>query len=198
MFLYLEDKEVKITEAGMREPTVIELWNSDKRSRSKPFFHKCMTYIYFMYKPDGDYKNLTPSRRLEKSLEQAGLSFNQIDGNKRLKAVIDEYIDQTTTLNMRLYEAIKQDVEDIIERIKNVPSTRKVKFETKHTTLVEGKEIEIPIKTWVDVDNWEEKSKAVKNAEQLIDFEDRIRKKVMKDSLIKRSNKRMFDGKSSK
>ena len=78
-FLYVEDEEVKITPDGMMMPEVKELYNSDKRER-KAFFKKCITYIYFVYNPNGPYKykslesrkKMTCSRHIKSSLPNSG------------------------------------------------------------------------------------------------------------------------------
>lgn len=196
--LYLtEEGEIKITDEGMQLPTVRELWNSDKRSMSKPFFFKCMTYIYWMYKKDGEYRNHPYKKRRELAEQHAKDSWKIFEENTRVKAVVNTYLENQLTLTERLYENIKRDIADCIEHLASIPIKRKIK-ETIEIDDVDnqGNNIKRKIKIDLEIDNSIEKSKALDLAEKLVEKEESLRKKIVKDQQSTRQG-RLFDGREN-
>ena len=194
--LYLEKERVQITEEGMMLPEVKEIWNRDKHS-AKPYFNKVITYLFWMYKKDGEYQNHPIKRRMELAGNMAGVNPKDMEDCPHIRKLISAYVENETTLTERLYLGIKKDINDILEYVKDIPFVVKEKVEVdvdvpkfagstdtvKHTIKVE-----------VEVDNTEKKWKAMERADKLIDFEEKIRKKVIKEAQLKRSGEtRKFD-----
>jgi hypothetical protein len=86
---YLDKEEVKITDEGMCFDEVKELYNTDKQNSSKPYFKKCITYIYWAYKKDGEYKYQLPTRRKELSAKKANCNWKEIEGNILVKILLN-------------------------------------------------------------------------------------------------------------
>lgn len=190
MFLYLENSEVKITKEGMLHKEVKDLYNVDKRNESKPFFFKALTYIYWAYKKDGEYRYKYLSDRRRLAAEHACDDVKKFEEHEKIKSVIKLYIDLQTTLTERLYLGLKNDYENLVERIKNIPTTRKIKFDTVIEVNGELQKVE----KLVEIDNWKEKSEAITMSEKLIEWEEKLRKKLYKEEQEKKSNNgRLFD-----
>lgn len=194
--LYLENEEIKITEEGMQLSEVQDVYKDDKHS-GKPYFKKVITYLYWAHKKDGEWQNHFPSKREEMSAEKAGLSIIEIRKHSKLKALIKAYVDNQTTLTERLYIGVKRDIEEVLELINSIPYVRKIQVElTVDIPKFEGSSglIKYPVKQIVEVDNSKEKTEAIKRVESLIELEERLRKKIIKDAQIsKTKNGRMFD-----
>ena len=65
--LYLENEIVKITEDGMMLPETQALYKKDRRNESKPYFNKAISYVYWAYNSEGEYRNMLPTRRKDKA-----------------------------------------------------------------------------------------------------------------------------------
>lgn len=199
--LYIENGEVKVTDDGMCLPEVQALYKTDNTHSSKPFFKKCITYIYWGYKKDGEWANHLPKKRLEMASKLAEVSLQDIKNNAKVQAVIKVYIENQTTLTERLYLGVKKDIEEILEMINNIPFERDIKVEMMiDIPEYEGSDrmIKYPIKQWVRVDNSEEKEKAIRRVEKLIELEEKLRKKIIKEYQENKVFKgRMFDNRQS-
>ena len=195
--LYLENEEVKITDEGMLLPEIKELYSRDKRNESKPFFKKCLVYMYWGYKKEGEWSNHLPKKRLEMAAKMAEVSVSDMEDHPAIKKAIKAYVDNQTTLTERLYLGVKKDIEDILELIQGIPFEKEIKVELMiDVPEYEGsnKLIKVPIKQMVKMDNSAEKAKALSRVEQLIDLEERLRKKIIKENLEKRGRgERLFD-----
>jgi hypothetical protein len=201
MFLYLEGEEVKITDEGMLIPEVKLLYALDRRNSSKPYFKKCITYIYWAYKIDGEYRNILPSKRKKLAVEHAEGDLKHFNDDKKLQDVIKVYTRDQTSLNQRMYESIKKDMDDLLEMIQSIPFTKKIKIDVMVDIPLNADSTETTKKqiiTTVEVDNSKEKFEAISRSEKLIDLEEKLKKKIIKeDQQKKRSQGRLFDDKKS-
>ena len=197
MFLYLKEGEVKVTEEGMCHSVVKALYNRDKRSASKPYFYKCMTYIYWAYYTEGEYRNKPIKKRKELSAEHAKSKWTELEDDKYLMDVIDFYIDIQTTKSERLLIGIGNDIDELLELIKKIPFTKEIKIEVDIDIPLHAETSEVTrkrITTTVEHSNSEEKFKAISMSDKLIDYEDKLKKKVMKEVNRKKGGqKRMFE-----
>ena len=195
MFLYIENEEVKITEAGMLLPVVKALYSTDKRTSGKPFFKKCITYIFWAYKIDGEFCNVNPTPRKERSGRMAEVDYKQLEANPKVIAVIEEYIDLQTTVIERIALSIMKDLENLQDRIRNIPATRKIRVEVKIPYKdSEDVDQEQLVNQVVEVDNWKEKLDSMKQLESIIDYDKKIRAKVETEKKEKkRDGRRKFD-----
>lgn len=192
---YLEKEEVFITEDGMVFDEVKELYKRDRRNESKPFFKKCITYIYWAYKKDGELRLLLPSKRRKKAAEIAGVDEKEMEDNKEVKAVIKLYNHLNKSSSELLMDASDKRVEETIEWLNNIPlqkkSTHKIKVSYEHpiTKEIEWTEIYVP----VEIDNSDEVKKALQMANLLTDQRDLLQKKIIKENIQKKNDGRIFD-----
>ena len=196
MFLELDEQgQVVLKKGAMNIPSVKELYASDKRSESKPYFYKCITLIYHLHKKEHEFSNLGPKERLNNINT---IYFKDDDVQKYLdkplvQAVIKDFINLEYTTTERLYEGIKRSIEHWKLKMADIPMTKKIKYEHNHDTTIEDGEgnpkvITIPVKITIDVDNSEEYLKAMKTANDMIDMEEKIAKKVIKENQARKSS----------
>ncbi|MCK9281871.1 MAG: hypothetical protein M0P71_14695 [Melioribacteraceae bacterium] len=202
MFLYLdEENNVKVTQEGMCLEEVLDLYKTDKRSESKPFFYKCMTYIYWTYKLDGEYKNNLLSQRKKLALKHSGGEIADFEENKKVRNVILRYIEDQTTHTSRLYNKILKDIDELITYLSDIPL--KIKHKVECTVKVpayatSSEMVDYKVSQYIEIDNSEEKFKCLKKCSDLIDFEETLKKKVMKEDQSKKGeDTRLFDNKES-
>lgn len=195
-FLYIEDGIVKATEEAMALPVVDALYKSDKTEKRR-YFNDCLKYIFFVYKKDGIYKDMMHAHRkrmvINRHFEKR--KENDFESNLRVQAVIEEYLQRQHTKMERFYYQLELDIEKLLERIHNIPYTKKVKakvpFERDGETTMVTAEIEI--------ENYDEKSKAMLLADKLVDYEEKLRGKILKEKieLKKKDHTRLFDKKET-
>lgn len=192
MFLYIEDGIVKVTEEGMDLPVVRDLYNADK-TKTKKFFMDSLKYTYYVYKKNGVYDGIFEGYRKKMVVERhlPGREIQHFEDNKRVRALITEFQNLQLTKIERFYYQLEKDIEQLIERIHSIPYTRKVKAripveQDGETTYVEQ---------MVEMENYKEKTEAIMTAEKLIDYEGKLRDKILKDktSKKKKSSQRLFD-----
>jgi hypothetical protein len=192
-FLYLTEEtepRVDITKEGMQLPEVIALYKTDKTRDSKSFFKKCITYIYYTYNPDGMFKNILPSLKRKKVCETflKGTDWKELEDNRLIQDVIRIYIDYCTTPTEKLIFGVIRRIDELLQRLDNIPLTRKIKIEiehdgTKHTQMV-------------DVDNSEESARTLKLAKELIEYQELLKKKLKTEkdeSKKKEEDKYLFE-----
>lgn len=196
MFLEIDNEgQVQLRKGAMNIPSVMELYKTDKRNESKPYFNKCITLIYHLYSKEHEFSNLGPKERKDKVaniyLKDEGNIEDYLE-KKAFKAVVDDFIDLSYTTTERLYEGIKKSVEHWKLHMANIPMTRKEKYEGQHEIITEidgiPKGTKINIRTLIEVDNSEEYLKAMKTADSMMDMEEKMAKKVIKEKqLLKNS-----------
>lgn len=193
-FLELKDRVVDATEEGKELSSVQDLYNADKTA-SKKFYHDALKYIYFVYKADGVYSNMFESSRknhvILKHFEKR--EIKDFEANIRVKAVIKDYLDLQLTKTKRLYYRLEKDMEDLLDRISKIPYTRKVKVKVP----VEGNDGKTEVATEIEIENYEEKAKAMLMADKLIDYEAKIKAKIFREEVASKKNSttRLFDRK---
>lgn len=197
MFLYLEDGKVKVTEEGMALPEVQDLYNSDKRSASKPFFYKCMTYIYWAYKVDGEWENRPYKERRKMSASQAGVEdYKEIDEHPKVQKIIKMYKNDFLTMSERMYEGVKIKIADVIEKINEIQLTKNIKenvevwFENPHK---DGEKEKHTVRIDIDYDNSKEFESTLGIAQKLAEREQALKKTVIKERQMNRDGRRKFD-----
>lgn len=193
--LYLENDEVKITDEGMMFPEVKELYKKDRRNESKPFFKKCITYIFWAYKEDGELRMLLPKKRRLKAADLAGVAENDMENDNKILDVIKLYKDLQKTPSQHLLDAAIKRVEETIEWLNSIPIKKIEKQKVKVSYSVPGKdEVEtqyIPVE--VEIDNSDEVKKGMQMANMLADQIDTLKKKIIKENTQQRKSTRLFD-----
>jgi hypothetical protein len=93
---------------------------------------------------------------------------------------------QFTTVE-RMILKVDEDMEILLKKISEVPLTKRVKMKIKIDD--DGRTEERVI----DMDNSEEKFKVMQIAEKLIEYQTKLREKIVRDEKKKKTHKRLFD-----
>ena len=190
-FIINDEGKIDVTKEGMQLLEVQALYKTDKRE-GKSFFKKCITYVFYVYNPDGIYKNMLPRLKRKKVCDTyiGGDDPKSFEDNKLIQDVIKIYIDTCTTPTERLILGVNADIDELLQRIKDIPYVRKHKIDVD---LEDGK----VITKMVEVDNSEEKGKAIMLALKLVDYQEALKKKlrIEKDDSKKKDEevKRLFE-----
>jgi len=158
-----EDGKIIISKEGMQLASVKALYNTDKNA-GKTFFKKCMTYIFYVYNPEGIYKNKRLSLKRKEVCEKYinGEDWKKYEDNKHIQSVIKDYIEFGTTLTDQLIYGLGKDIDDVLTNIKEIPFKKRQMIEIDVNGRMISKE--------VNTDNSEEKTKAIANAIKLLDY----------------------------
>ena len=198
-FLVLENDVVRVTDEGMNLTCVKELYSRDRHS-GKPWFNACITYAYYMHKKGGVFNNMLPTNkatRICSEILKEAYKYEAFESDYYYKNMEREYINLQYSRNEQLYERIGKDIEGLMQRISEIPyTTTKI-----HECVVEfpgpdGTMIKHTAKVPIEIDNSEEKAKAIKLAETLIDFEIKLKSKIVQETKEKRkarSQDRLFE-----
>lgn len=187
IFDFIEGK-VEILPEAMTLPEVKALWDEDK-TRGKQYFHMYMTYIFFVYRSDGIYKNMYLTTRKRSTcvnqLQKSEDYWQEIEGKATVKALIEWYEKNSKTKEEQLLEALDDDIERYMEYLKNMPYSRQVRVEEKKNgdggvTVAFRHE-----------DNSDEKMKAIKNSKELVLYRKEL-KKLVKDAGINKKRGKQF------
>ena len=183
-FLELKNGKVEFTEEGKTLPSVIELYNSDKRIIKK-FVDDTATYIFYSYKNGGVYENKLPNARkqmvIDKHLPER--TIKDFENNRIVKSIIALFIELEYTPVEQLYLGLKRDIEDLLKRVSNIEYEKNILVEWD--SEVDGGETR-HFKQWVLMDNSAEKEKAMTLATKLIDFDEKLKAKIYKEKKEKR------------
>ena len=195
MFLDIDDDgNVFMRKGALNIQSVKDLYSSDKRSESKPFFHKCITIIYHLHKREHEFSNLGEKERQTKvaHIYCPEEDIKKYLDNARVQAVIEDYKTLEYTPVQRLYEGIKRSLEHWKLYMSKIPMERKVKYEAWHDVVIEvdGKPEtrSVQVRTMIEIDNSEEYLKAMKRADEMIDMEDKMFKKMIRETQVNKVN----------
>lgn len=206
-FLYTDNStgEVKIAQEAMVLPSVISLYNTDRiGGNDKPFFKKVIKFIYHQYYNEHPvFKNLSYKERRQRVLE---LHYNNhesvikdIEHNVRVKAVIEDYLSCQRVFSEKKYMVILNKIEELSDHLDGISLVIKKNIEKVISVDVfdnEGNTLkrDIPIKTTIEVDNSKEYYAALEMIEKVMDIEERVRGKMVKEKADKELNpKSMID-----
>ena len=187
MFLDIEEGKVFVKKGGMSIPSLLDLYNSDKRP-GKSYFEKCITLMYHRNKRDHELCNLGPIERLEriKKMYFPEYDIKKITENNKYLNAEDDYICLEYTPSQRLYEGIKKTIEHWKIYMANIPMTKEMMYNGNHEVVIDSedgpKKVIIPIKAKIQIDNTEEYLKAMKNAEDILEREEKMRKRIINES----------------
>lgn len=198
-FLFLEEEKINVTAEGLLLTSVKDLYDHDKKT-GKPFFHACCRYAYFMYKKNGVFASMLPQQRGERVCSEMlkdAYTMEDFELHTACKAMMNQFVNLQYTMNEILYEGIKDDIQGLLQRLKEIPYVKKqyqeVSAEFPDTDGILTKQ---RVKAYIEIDNSEEKAKAIKLAETLIDYESKLKAKIMaetKEARKKQSKKRLFE-----
>jgi len=211
MFLYIDkdSEEVKIRPEAMALLSVKELYASDKRPGEieKPFFKRCLKYIYHTYYNEHPVlKNTLPNERKTRVAEMyfsddARIDINGFEKNKKVLAVINDYLISQDTVSSKSYRTILKKIEEVIEHIGTIPLKKYQQIKDQRVTCMVAAgendtliEKEFFITTEIEIDNIKEYTESLKTWDQLLDFEEKIKIKLQHEKQdIEISNKTMLE-----
>lgn len=123
-FLKIKDKKVYCTEEGMANPFVEKVYNSDKTGKGKTFFNDVITAIFYLFTPRGIYWTKPLEERI-KIVERNHISgkWRELVHKSGVKEMADFYIDMTQTVNDKLEDSMKTDMNNLLRELNNVPTT---------------------------------------------------------------------------
>lgn len=193
--LYLEKEEVFITEEGMMFPEVKELYAKDRRNESKPFFKKCITYIYWAYKKDGELRLLLPSKRRTRAAELANVTIEEMENDLKIIAVIKLYNSLNKTSLEHLRDAASNRVEETINWLNSIPIKKieKKKILVQYDVPGNDEKQSQYVTVDIEIDNSDEVKKGMQMANMLADQMEDLNKKIIKENIQKKSVGRLFD-----
>lgn len=168
MFLYLDDanNEIKVTAEGMALEEVRALFATDK-STNKVLFRDWIKYIYWVYRREGTFSNSLISERRKEICQRffPNKTWEYFENNDKLKAVIQLYLRTQYTHWEILFERWKEDVDQYVTYLTSIPY-----YKIKHTK--DGDE---------HAENIEEKLKAQKAIQDLVDTGQKMEQKILKE-----------------
>jgi hypothetical protein len=170
-FIINEEGKIDVTKEGMQLPEVIALYKTDKRE-GKSFFKKCITYIFYVYNPEGIFKNMLLSKRRKKVCDTylTGDDPKGFEENELIQKVIDVYIDLCTTPTERLLLGTINKIDGLLTRQDKVPLTRIVMLEVENDGVKQ--------KVKVEIDNSEELAKVLKLSKEMVEYQELLKKKI--------------------
>ena len=179
-----EDGRIVVRKGGMNIPSLLDLYNTDKRP-GKSFFEKCITLMYHKNKRIHDFQNLGPQERLQKvkMIYFPDYDINKILSNQRYIDAEEDYILLEYTPTQRLYEGIKKSIEHWKLYMSNIPMQKEIMYNGFQDVVVDTddgpKKMNLPIKAKILIDNSDEYIKALKNAEDMLEREEKMRKRML-------------------
>lgn len=192
--MFLEENEelrIVVKKGGMKIPSLLDLYNTDKRP-GKSFFEKCITLMYHKNKRVHEFQNLGPQERLQKvrMIFFPDYDINKILTHPKYIAAEEDYILLEYTPTQRLYEGIKKSIEHWKLYMSNIPMQKEVMYNGTHEVVVDTddgpKKMNLPIKAKILIDNSDEYIKALKNAEDMLEREEKMRKRMLTEELKQR------------
>lgn len=192
--LYVNDLgQVKVNPDFEQSVAVINLKQLDS-TKDGSDFSKWITYAYHMYKRDHKLANFSNRDRLQRvqAIYFSGEDISTIETQDAFKDFKLTFLDLQHTVTSRFIENLKQDMEELLTHIRNIPLTKK---ELVPIDVKEGK-ITFKVDRWIDVDNSDEKFKALKNADNILTLYDKFAEKLkaeQRDEKRKSGSRRLFD-----
>jgi hypothetical protein len=119
--------------------------------------------------------------------------IEDFEDNLRVVAVIEEYLDRQMTKTERFLYQLEKDMESLLTRISTIPYTKVVKAKIPYIDA-DGESTMIPAE--VEIDNSKEKEDAIKLGERMLDYEEKLRNKVLKERVESKKtgkHQRLFD-----
>ena len=161
-FLYVKDDQIECTEDGMLLKEVKTIWNNDKTSKAKTYFHTVCAAVYFLYKPRGVYWNKPLRERIEIVNSDHLKDYTWEDLLKRagVKEFADKYITLTYTMTERLEEVLRNDIDEFIMSMEKMETVIKKEIPADFEVLCEDNILrKTAIKIKIEVPNIDEKKR---------------------------------------
>ena len=171
MFFELVNGKVVVTEQGLMNVHVKELYDSD-HTKGKEKFHRMASYAFFVYDKRSQYLNLSENdRKLLVGTDIIGNKNYWVDAesNEKFQALIAKMNNLQFTHKERLLEGCKRKIDDYISYFDNLKISEK---------------------------NHKDYREIIKGSEDLIDFYDKLESKVNQEALSRQvggGDSKMFE-----
>lgn len=206
-YLYLEDGVVKVSDMAMQIPEFKDFRRYDT-STNKVFFHKAMSYIYYVYKIFGDERSYLKNSPLQQRRQQAVKhhtgtykNVSDFEDNEWVRKCIESYLGFSRTRTEIMFDALKDDIDHYISYVQTIPHSIKKTIKVPVKVLDEddpdsGRTVIKMYDIEIDVANTKERIEALKQASDLNDYYNKLQTDVNKDAKKKRTMTRLFEDKS--
>lgn len=190
-YVELKGDKVSWTLEGLAQKEVLDL-KVFLEKRDIDMFNDCATYLYWTYKKGGFYDTELPTSKKEMVCKHhfVNREWTDFEDLPMMKTIIERYIDLTYTVIEKMYLKLKSDIEELQMHYSNIPWTRKIKVQVR--IPMEGEEDQFQEKL-VEISNAEEKQKAMKLVNDIIDFDEKLKLKIFKESKENKKKSAMFD-----
>jgi len=182
--LEFKNGKVQVTPAGAIQPEYLALKRAVKNTDQLDDY---LTYLWLQYYPLSTLRNYLPKERatyIETQMFNGRYKFGEWDSKHA--AFVSFYVKASTSFIVRSYEQLKVDIEDLLHHISTIPFKKKVLLKNQKVEFEnEGQMREAYINITVELDNSDEKTKALKMSETLYELEERLRRKVIQEEFIK-------------
>lgn len=171
MFFELKNGKVVVTEQGLLNIHVKELYESD-HTKGKEKFHRMATYAFFMYDKKSQYHNLPEMDRKKLiSMDVIKIKNYWVDaeGNSKFQELISRMNELQYTHKERLLDGCKRKIDEYIDYFTTMKISDK---------------------------NHKDYREIVKGSEDLIDFYDKLEAKINKEALSRQvggGDSKMFE-----
>lgn len=197
--LKLENGQVILDPEGESLPCVrgIKRWD---RSEKLLNFQNILNGIYFIYKPDGLYDNLTLKEREQIIFDKGHITkeWSNYRTNRHVKELIDVYKKTVLTPARKFLEKIKEDMDEYLGYLSKIPLEKKQYVDQDIEVDVDGEKKTIRVQKVFRTANIDEKNKAYEAALKINTMYEKQKQIVLKEVLdekAKKAKRRMFDKK---
>jgi len=186
--IFTVDGNIYASKKLMKVPEFRELYNK----HGKTVFGNFIIFLYYVYKTyssQGNFDDITYMSELPLKERIDRVFENHIDRKYRELFIDEKEFIQATELYVKLqmpkleqmYVNVKNDIDSYVENLSNVPFTKSVYItvETPKDLVLQGYPPSKRIK--VEVENMDEKVKAIKMANELITYAKKMEEAVMGD-----------------
>lgn len=190
--LFLDKGVVKMTEEGLMVPCFRELYDADK-VKDKPRFKKKIEILWYLFSPDSSYNGMSYIEKCEVVEREHidGKSISTYLEDMLFKNCIEPYKNLVLTREDRQYSKLMDELDFYIDKLQNIPLTKKAK--SRMEVVLENGEKESQIVD-VEVLNTEERSLARKEIKEMYALSDYITERMQKQGTIKKKKYlRIFD-----
>ncbi len=168
MFFELVNSKVVVTEQALMDESLDKLYKSDK-SKSKTAWNKAISYLFFVYSKQSQYKNVLlhdRRRMVSEDIIKDSSYWKKLEEHSEFSKIIEKYNNLQFTHNERLLEGLKRKIEEYL----NFWNSLSV----------------------VDKDNHKLLSETLKSSEALLELQERLERMVSKEAL----SRQVGDGES--
>lgn len=197
MLRYNKEEKVELIPPSTSLPITKKLIEEYKND--KDILQKIYVYVFNVYSRDSLFAEFTPQERKDRvclDLFENTIKPEYFEQNKIIKEFIDLFIDMSLSAVERDHERCKKDIEELHNYISEIPFNKKQRI--KRTIVFKdeetGKDLIKDVDIVIDIDNSEEKIRAIGVREKLYGLDQKLRKLVEVEKIDRElSAKTMFE-----